>query len=103
MLFRSGYNVTADYTGKVSRIALDRVRYVAIFERTTYVPDEPELLGELDIPTDPVIEPVRNPSSYHMNWAYILVPLGVIATAGGGIGLALFLKRRSETGEEDSE
>ena len=99
----TGYNVTADYTGKVSRIALDRVRYVAIFERTTYVPDEPELLGELDIPTDPVIEPVRNPSSYHMNWAYILVPLGVIATAGGGIGLALFLKRRSETGEEDSE
>ena len=99
----TGYNVTADYTGKVSRIALDRVRYVAIFERTTYVPDEPELPGELDIPTAPVIEPVRNPSSYHMNWAYILVPLGVIAAAGGGIGLALFLKRRSETGEEDTE
>lgn len=99
----TSYNVSAEYSGTVSRIALDRVRYVAIFERTTYVPDEPELLGELDIPTDPVIEPVRNPSSYHMNWAYILVPLGVIATAGGGIGLALFLKRRSETGEEDSE
>ena len=99
----TGYNVTADYTGTVSRIALDRVRYVAIFERTTYVPDEPELPSELDIPTDPVIEPARNPSSFHMNWAYILVPLGVIAAAGGGIGLALFLKRRSETGEEDSE
>lgn len=99
----TGYNVTADYTGKVSRIALDRVRYVAIFERTTYVPDEPELPSELDVPTDPVIEPARNPSSFHMNWAYILVPLGVIAAAGGGIGLALFLKRRSEHGEEDSE
>lgn len=99
----TGYNVTADYTGKVSRIALDRVRYVAIFERTIYVPDEPELPSELDVPTDPVIEPTRNPSSFHMNWAYILVPLGVIAAAGGGIGLALFLKRRSEHGEEDSE
>ncbi|UQT47036.1 cell wall anchor protein [Flavonifractor plautii] len=28
----TGYTVTADYTGTVSRIALNRVRYVAIFE-----------------------------------------------------------------------
>ena len=29
-----GYTVTADYTGTVSRIALNRTRYVAIFEGT---------------------------------------------------------------------
>ena len=36
-----GYTVTADYTGTVSRIALNRVRYVAIFEGTPIQPAEP--------------------------------------------------------------
>ena len=34
----TGYTVTADYTGTVSHIALDRVRYVAIFEGTPIQP-----------------------------------------------------------------
>lgn len=33
-----GYTVTADYTGTVSRIALNKVRYVAIFEGTPLEP-----------------------------------------------------------------
>ena len=99
----TGYNVTADYTGKVSRIALDRVRYVAIFERTTFVPEEPELPVEPEFPDEPVVELPRKTGSFHIQWGYILVPLGVIAAAGGGIGIALFLKRRSESGEEDSQ
>ena len=36
-----GYTVTADYTGTVSRIALNRVRYVAIFDGTPIQPAEP--------------------------------------------------------------
>ena len=37
-------------------------------------------------------------------WTYVLVPLGVIALAGGGMGTALFLKRRAETSDgEDAE
>ena len=99
----TGYNVTADYTGKVSRIALDRVRYVAIFERTTFVPEEPELPVEPEFPDEPVVELPRKTGSFHIQWGYILIPLGVIAAAGGGIGIALFLKRRSESGEEDSQ
>ena len=98
----TGYNVTADYTGKVSRIALDRVRYVAIFERTTFVPEEPELPVEPEFPDEPVVELPRKTGSFHIQWGYILIPLGVIAAAGGGIGIALFLKRRSESGEEES-
>lgn len=112
----TGYNVTADYTGTVSRIALDRIRYVAIFERVNYIPDilldepdEPDPVGEWDIPSEPdepdpipEPEPVRSTPGFQIKWAYILVPLGIIAAAGGGIGLALFLKRRSENGEEDS-
>ena len=34
----TGYNVSAEYSGTVSRIALDRVRYVAVFEGTEIKP-----------------------------------------------------------------
>ncbi|MFG6352613.1 MAG: cell wall anchor protein, partial [Oscillospiraceae bacterium] len=37
-----GYVVTAEYSGTVSRIALNKVRYVAIFEGTPLVSVEPE-------------------------------------------------------------
>ena len=39
----TGYTVTADYTGTVSRIALNKTRYVAIFEGTPLEPVVPEV------------------------------------------------------------
>lgn len=86
-----GYTVTANYAGTVSRIALNKTRYVAIFEG-----DAPaaSLIPEESAP-DPG-------SGSHFNWAFLLVPLGVIALAGGGMGTALFLKRRHES-EEGTE
>ena len=83
-----GYTVTADYTGTVSKIALDRIRYVAIFEGTAL---------------EPVVEPVPEKEPAQFNWAYVLVPLGVVAAAGGSIGTALYLKRRSETTESEGD
>ena len=94
-----GYTVSAEYSGTVSRIALNKVRYVAIFEGTPLTPVEPEPSPE---PSDEVQEPAA-PIPFH--WAYVLVPLGVIAAIGGGIGVALFLKKRNEGcdgTEEDS-
>ena len=87
-----GYTVTADYTGTVSRIALNTPRYVAIFEGTAIVPVEPavELPDVLEAPKQ-------------FNWAYVLVPLGVVAAAGGGVGIALFLKRRRESDESGGD
>ena len=84
-----GYTVTANYAGTVSRIALNKTRYVAIFEG--------------DGPTVDII-PTEADSSpgFQFHWAYLLVPLGVIALAGGGMGTALFLKRRHESGEEET-
>ena len=90
-----GYVVTAEYSGTVSRIALNKVRYVAIFEGTPLVPVEPE-------PTPEVQEPA--PVQFH--WAYVLAPLGLVALVGAGIGMALFIKKRRESGyetEEDSQ
>ena len=84
-----GYTVVADYSGTVSRIALNKTRYVAIFEGTPLKPVEPKT--EVD---------VQAPVSF--NWPILLVPLGVIAVAGAGIGGALFLKHRKEN-EEDTE
>ena len=89
-----GYTVTADYTGTVSRIALNKTRYVAIFEGTPLQPLEP-----VDDGPD-TMEPAPAAS---FNWPLLLVPLGLIAAAGGGIGIALFLKRRSELAEGGDE
>ena len=85
----TGYTVTADYTGTVSRIALNRVRYVAIFE------------GEPLEPTVPMEEPGDGLAQF--NWVAILLPLGVVFAVGGVIGACLFVKRRREFKEEDTE
>ena len=92
-----GYVVTAEYSGTVSRIALNKVRYVAIFEGTPLNPVEP----------DPVPEPsadVQAPAApIQFRWSYVLAPLGVIALAGAGIGAALFIKKRQENEPESEE
>ena len=88
-----GYTVTAEYSGTVSRIALNKTRYVAIFEGKAIEP--------IELPIVQVPDVAEKTSSF--NWAYVLVPLGVIAVLGGGVGVAVFLKRRGENYEEDAE
>ena len=85
-----GYLVTAEYSGTVSRIALNKTRYVAIFEGTAIEPLEPveELSGADETPLQ-------------FRWVYVLAPLGIVAAAGGGIGIALLLKRRRESDENE--
>ena len=78
-----GYIVTADYSGTVSHIALDRVRYVAIFEGS---------------PIQPAISVAKHTT---FRWSYVLVPLGVVAAAGAGVGGALLVKHRRENADEE--
>ena len=96
-----GYTVTAEYSGTVSRIALNKVRYVAIFEGVCIAPVEEEPLEDI-VPTDsPVQKPGEAPEAF--NWPVLLVPLAVIVAAGGGIGIALFMKRRRESDESEGD
>ena len=81
-----GYTVTADYTGTVSRIALNRVRYVAIFEGTPIQPAEPA-----NVPS----------AASAFRWSYVLIPLGIVAAAGAGVGGALLVKHRKENADEE--
>ena len=84
-----GYTVTADYAGTVSRIALNRVRYVAIFEGTPIQPTEPA-------------ETPATASAFR--WSYVLIPIGIVAAAGACVGGALLVKHRKENAdEEDTE
>ena len=83
----TGYTVTADYSGTVNRIALNKTRYVAIFEGTPLEPIIPEISPDEAKPAQ-------------FNWAYILVPLGVVFAAGGVIGGCLLYKRKHESEEE---
>ena len=89
-----GYTVTAEYSGTVSRIALNKVRYVAVFEGIPLAPvvEEPDPEPTTDVEAQ---EPEVPAIQFH--WAYVLVPLGVIAAIGAGIGTALFFKKRRES------
>ena len=97
----TGYTVTAKYEGTVSKIALDRVRYVAVFEGTEIKPVV--TIPEIEDPTaTPDKTAAETDGGFSFNWAYVLVPLGLVIAAGGGVGAALFLKRRRESGEESA-
>ena len=93
----TGYTVTAKYEGTVSKIALDRVRYVAVFEGTEIRPviTIPEI-PEIDDPMTAAPDKAATEGGFSFNWAYVFIPLGVVVLIGGGVAVALFLKRRSE-------
>lgn len=89
-----GYTVTADYTGTVSRIALNKTRYVAIFEGEAIEPVAPE----------PTTDPDgQSSASVQFNWAAIMLPIGIVALAGVGIGTGIFFKRRGEADDGGDE
>ncbi len=85
-----GYTVTADYTGTVSRIILNKTRYVAVFKGEPLEPPMPEEPPA----TQPDVEMEATNSGFP--WLMILIPLGVVALCGIGIGTAVILHHRRE-------
>lgn len=90
-----GYTVTADYTGTVSRIILNKTRYVAVFKgEPLEQPVEEEPVAE-----EPPVETETTDSGFP--WRVVLIPLGVVALAGAGIGAGIAMRRRREREESD--
>ena len=74
-----GYTVTADYVGTVSRINLNKIRYVAIFEGTALEPDP------TDVPTpDAVVEQPEETPTGEKNAVLPVAVIVVTALLGGG-------------------
>lgn len=84
----TGYTVTADYTGTVSRIILKEVRYVAIFEGTPLESPHPAVGANPDEEMEPAA----------FNWQLLAIPVSILIVAGGLVLGAMYAKRRSESG-----
>ena len=90
-----GYTVTADYAGTVSRINLNKIRYVAIFEGTALDPAPGENTGDISDPsappdqTDPTGQETQTGEKNR-----VLPVVAVVAAVLLGGGAFYFIKRR---------
>lgn len=89
-----GYTVTADYAGTVSRINLNKIRYVAIFEGTALEPVPTEDSGDTSDPAqaDPSAPAEQEAQTSEKN--SILPVVAVVAVVLLGGGAFYFIKRR---------
>lgn len=91
-----GYTVTADYVGAVSRINLNKIRYVAIFEGTALEPAPTEGPGSTPSPdltdhADPTAPVEQDAPASEKN---VLLPVVIVVVVVLGAGAFFFIKRR---------
>ena len=82
--YATGYVVTANYVGEVTRVSTDVVTYTAIFSSTDSTPAE----ETTDAPTE-TPQPTRESGSFSFDWKWLLIPLGV-----GTLGCAGYFGRK---------
>ena len=91
------YTVSADYAGTVSRVTLERIRYVAVFEGTPIQAENPVLERTVEdeaAETAEATETNRQNFSSVFSWTYALFPIGVLV----GIGSVHFFKKFTRGG-----
>ena len=86
-----GYTVTADYAGTVSRINLNKIRYVAIFEGTA-LDSTPEDISAPNTPADQTDSTGQEAQTGEKN--SVLPVVAVVAAVLLGGGAFYFIKRR---------
>ena len=86
-----GYTVTADYAGTVSRINLNKIRYVAIFEGTA-LDSTPEDISDPNTPADQTDSTGQEAQAGEKN--SVLPVVAVVASVLLGGGAFYFIKRR---------
>jgi hypothetical protein len=123
--FVRGYKITAEYSGEICRTGVSVVRYTVIFSgakietsEPVTIPalTEPETEAETEPGTDTAIEPepttepgtetIEDPKkekSSEFNWLAVVIPLALLAAAGIGGAVYLFLKQRKEQLNNEEE
>ena len=90
-----GYTVTADYAGTVSRINLNKIRYVAIFEGTALDPVPGEAPGDSSDPNTPADQTDSTGQEAQAGEKNGILPVvAVVASVLLGGGAFYFIKRR---------
>ena len=90
-----GYTVTADYAGTVSRINLNKIRYVAIFEGTALDPVPGEAPGDSSDPNTPADQTDSTGQEAQAGEKNSVLPVvAVVAAVLLGGGAFYFIKRR---------
>lgn len=94
-----GYTVTADYAGTVSRINLNKTRYVAIFEGTALESvnrEEPDntFAPDLSDPTNPAEQDASTGVDVPASEKNNLLPVVAVVVVVLGAGAFIFIKRR---------
>ena len=79
----TGYTVTAQYSGEVEKVSLDKVQYVAVFHGTPLVVPE-----------------VEAPEVQTMDWRYLAIPGGLVLLCLAGF-IAAKIKNRKKGQNED--
>ena len=77
--YATGYVVTANYVGEVTRISTDVIIYTAVFSSTDPAPAE----ETTDTPTE-TPQPTQESSSFTFDWKWLLIPLGLGALGCAG-------------------
>lgn len=81
----TGYTVTAQYSGEVEKVLLDKVQYVAVFHGTPLVVQEAEVE---EVPT--------------MDWHYLAIPGGLILLCLAGFAAAKIKNRKKGQNEDET-
>ena len=70
--YATGYVVTANYAGEVTRVSADVITYTAVFSSGDPTP----AAESTPAPTD-TQQPTQESSSFSFDWKWLLIPLGV--------------------------
>lgn len=81
----TGYTVTAQYSGEVEKVLLDKVQYVAVFHGTPLVVQEAEVE---EVPT--------------MDWHYLAIPGGLVLLCLAGFAAAKIKNRKKGQNEDET-
>ena len=81
----TGYTVTAQYSGEVEKVSLDKVQYVAVFHGT------PLVVPEVEVEEAPT-----------MDWRYLAIPGGLVLLCLAGFIAAKIKNRKKGQNEEET-